>query len=462
MTATRIAPPDPKPLEHAALAALDAARRAGAAHAEACVEGTRAFTVRASGGAVDTLKHSATRGVGLRVFVDGRVGFVSSNDLSRESLDDLARHAVALARFSTADEANGLPLPDERAGDDPGDLGAFDPALLELTPEKKIAMAVELERLALAADPRITRTEGALVSSSDGAGAIANSDGLLRTSIGSAVRVYVLPLAADRDGKQQTGYYGMVQRRLDALEPLEAIAREAVRRAVSRIGARSVATARVPVILHPDVAAAWIAEMHGAFSGEAHLKQTSWLTGKLGETIATPLVTLVDDGRMPGRVGSEPWDGEGVPTRRHVLVDRGRMAMLEYDVYHARRAGTRSTGSAVRGYSSTPSIGSHNLYVEPGDRTPEQILASVDRGFYYDDQGSFGWNDVTGDYSYQAQGFWVEKGDKVFPVDGVTVASNALDMLKNVVAVGDDLRFEGSVSCPTLLIGEMTVSGSGR
>src|SRR5205814_7833573 len=166
-------------------------------------------------------------------------------------------------------------------------------------------------------------------------------------------------------------------------------------------------------------------------------------------------------GRMRGGIVSDPWDGEGVPTRRNVLIDRGRCAMFVYDCYHARRAGVRPTGSGVRSYGSLPHTGYHNLHLEPGSETPESILARADRGFYMDDQGSFGFNDVTGDYSYQAQGHWIEHGVKTFPVEGVTVASNALDMLRNVVAVGNDLRFDSSVTAPTLLIAEMTVSGGG-
>ncbi|MBI5711716.1 MAG: TldD/PmbA family protein [Candidatus Eisenbacteria bacterium] len=447
-------------LEAVAAGAVERARRAGAEHAEAVVESGRAFTVRVSGGAIESLKQSVTHGLGLRVLKRGALGFVSTTDLRAEALDDLARHAVALARFSTPDEANALPTPAEAADDEPGDLGLTDPAVLALPAERKIEMALTLERAALGVDPRIRRTEGALVSTHDGQEALANSHGLLRSAGGTAVRVYVLPLADDRDGKQQTGWYGMVKRRLDEIADLEAIAREAARRALARIGARRVPTARVPVVMHPDIAGAWIAELHDAFSGESHIKQTTWLTGKLGESIASPLVTLVDDGRLPGGTGTAPWDGEGVPTRRNVLIERGRFATILYDTYHARRAGTRSTGSAVRSYSSTPGIGHHNLYVEAGGESPAAILERVERGFYMDDQGSYGFNAVTGDYSFQAQGFWIESGEKRFPVEGVTVAANSLEMLKNVTAVGSDLKFDGSVAAPTLLIAEMTVSGS--
>jgi PmbA protein len=321
-------------------------------------------------------------------------------------------------------------------------------------------MALELERIALAADPRVTRTDGASVSSSGGAFAIANTHGVARSWEGTSVSAWVVALADDAGGRQQTGAEGMSARHLADLPSAETLARAAAKRAVDRIGARSVPTARVPVVMHPDIAGAWLAEMADAWSGESLIKQSSWLTGKLGEQVASPLVTLADDGTLARRVGSSPYDGEGLATRRNVLLDRGRLAMFVYDHYHARRAALAPTANALRGWSSTPGIGFHNLYMEPGVDSPEAILRRVDRGFYYDDQGSFGFNGVTGDYSFQAQGYWIENGEKAFPVDGVTVAGNSLDMLLAIAAVGNDLEWRSSIACPTLLIGEMTVSGS--
>jgi PmbA protein len=441
---------------------VERARAAGADQADAVVDSARSFTVSVLGGRIETLKQSVTHGLGLRVIVGGAVGFVSTNDFRSAAIDDLARRAVDLARFSTPDVANGLPAVAETV--DPAgeiDLRLHDPAVEALTPEVKIDMALALERIALAYDPRIRRTDGASVSSRSAVSVLVNSHGIRRVDRGTSVRMGVAPLADDRDGKQQSGYYGIAKRWVRDLPSVEAVALEAARRAVARIGARSVPAERVPVVLHPDIGASWLAEMHEAFSGEEVLKQSSWLSSRLGETIAAPHVTLVDDGRLDAGLGSEVSDGEGVPTRRNVLIDRGVCAMFEYDTYHARRAGTRSTGSAVRSYSSLPGIGYHNLLLEPGTETPEAILARVDRGFFMDDQGSFGFNPVTGDYSYQAQGFWIEKGVKTFPVEGVTIASNSLDMLKNIVAIGNDLVFEHSVACPTLLIAEMTLSGNG-
>jgi PmbA protein len=450
----------PAALERLCAAALERVRAHGAQVADACAESSSAFTVRAHGGHVESLKQSGTCGLGVRAVVGGAVGFASGTDLSPAGIDDLARRAVALARFATPDEANGAPDAAEAGASAPAELQLFDPAAIEWSAERKIEMALELERIALAADPRVSRTDGASVSSSGGAFAVANTHGVARSWEGTSVSAWVVALADDAGGRQQTGAEGMSARHLADLPSAETLARAAAKRAVDRIGARSVPAARVPVVMHPDIAGAWLAEMADAWSGESLIKQSSWLTGKLGEQVASPLVTLADDGTLARRVGSSPYDGEGLPTRRNVLLDRGRLAMFVYDHYHARRAGLPPTANALRGWSSTPGIGFHNLYMEPGADSPEAILRRVDRGFYYDDQGSYGFNGVTGDYSFQAQGYWIENGEKAFPVDGVTVAGNSLDMLRAIAAVGNDLEWRSSIACPTLLIGEMTVSGS--
>jgi PmbA protein len=448
----------PEELLRHAERALDAAKRAGAPLADACLESSRAFTVRVLGGRIETLQQSGALGLGLRVVVNDAVGFCSGTDLSPEGLDDLARRAVALARHSTPDEANGAPTPDEAGAAATVALDILDPEAMELPVERKIDMAIELERIALSVDPRIRRSDGSAVSSSGGAFAIANSHGLARAWEGSSVSAWVVALAED-EARQQTGVYGMSKRHLADFAPMETIGREAARRAIARLGGRAVPSARVPVVMSPEIAAAWISEMYDAFTGESVLKQSSWLTGLLDEPIASPLVTLVDDGTMVRGLGSSPYDCEGLRTRRNVLVDAGRCAMFAYDYYNSRRSKVAPTGNGVRGFASTPGTGYHNLFIAAGESTPEAILKSVDRGFYLDDQGSFGFNPVTGDYSYQAQGFWIEKGELVHPVEGVTVAGRSLDMLKAVTAVGNDLEFRSSVASPTLLISEMTVSG---
>ena len=438
--------------------AVDLARRAGADEAEAYVENVRALSVRVNMGTVETVKHSTLHGLGLRVIVDRKVGFVSTNDLRDETVADLARRAVALGRHATADPANGLlneapPVP----GDDL--LGIDDPAIAELGAQWHIERALAMERIALDLDPRIQRTDGCSASSRRGDFVLVNSHGVERSGSGTSISAYVVPLAADAGGKQRSGGYGMSKRRLADLAAPESIAREAVKRAVDMIGARPVDAARVPVVMHPDIASAWLSDIFDAFSGEAVIKKESWLTDKLGERIASPLVTLVDDGTMPHGLGTESCDDEGVPCRRNVLVERGVCAMYAYDIYNANRAGLPPTGNANRGYSSLPGIGYRNLYLEPGTSTLEEILRSVERGFYMTDQGAFGYNEVTGDYSYQAAGFWIEKGHIAFPVDGITVASTSPEMLKNVVMVGNDLCFDDTASSPTIKVAEMTLGG---
>jgi len=303
----------PARLLELAARALERAKAAGAGAADACLESSRAFHASVLGGRIEKLQQSGTLGLGVRVIVNGAVGFCSGTDLSPEGIDDLARRAVALARFTTPDEANGVPDPAEAGADAAADLVSFDPAAIELTPERKIEMALELERVALAADPRIKRTDGASVSSSGGAFAIANSRGLARAWEGTAVSAWVVALADDRDGRQQGGVYGMTKRHLADVASMEAIGREAAARALGRLGARRVPTARVPVVMSPEIAASWISEMYEAFTGEAALKKSSWLTGKLGQPIASPLVTLVDDGTLVRGLGSSPYDCEGVP-----------------------------------------------------------------------------------------------------------------------------------------------------
>lgn len=441
--------------------AVHHAVRAGAQQADALIEDSTEFRSDVHDGRLENLKQARSRGLGLRVLVDHKAALVYTSDFRDDALRDLASRGVALARQSTSDEFAGLaegPLKPTQA-EEP--LQLYDEAVPALPTAKKIDMAIEMERVAKTYDKRITRTDGCSVITREGTAHLASSNGGVLSYRGTSVNLFVNPLADDAGGRQQSGWYGSSARSLARVETPEQVAREAARRAVERIGARSVPTQKVPVILHPDVAANWISNVFGAFSGEDVFKKTSFLTEKLGQKIATDLVTLVDDGVMPGGVATSPWDGDGQPTRRNVLIEKGVCKMFVYDTYWARKAGVHSTGNATRSYTSVPFIGSRNLYVENGTSTPEDIRRGVERGFYMVDQGAFGFNDTTGDYSYQAAGFWIEKGEIAHPVQEITVASSTLEMLQKIIKVGNDLKFNGSVNSPTLLISEMTISGAG-
>jgi PmbA protein len=445
-------------LGRAAEAAVGFALKAGAQQADALVESGSSYRVDVLEGRIENLKQAQSRGLGLRVFVDRKSALVYTSDLRESALQDLARRALALAGKSTADESAGLPDAPPAAAGTEASLRLFDPAVAELSSAQKIELARALEKATLGYDKRILRTDGCTLRSNVGATFLASSLGQTVSYRGTAIGMFVNPLADD-GLKQQSGSYGEFQRRLADLGTPDAIGTEAARRAVERIGARTVPTQRVPVVLHPDVAANWMQGLSGAFSGEQAFKKVSYLTDRQGQAIASNLVTLVDDGVMPGGVATTPFDGEGMPTRKNVLIEAGTMKMFTYDSYWARKAGAKSTGNANRGYQGAPGIGSRNLYLAAGRSTPEEILQAVERGLFVVDTGAFGYNPTTGAYSYAASGFWIERGAKAFPVTDATIASTTLDMLKNVAMVGNDLRFNGQVNAPTILISEMTVSG---
>lgn len=441
---------------------VEFARSAGADACDVMIEEGTEYRGDVLDGKAENIKQARTRGLGVRVFVDNRVAVVYSSDLRDDSLKDLTRRAVNLAQQSSTDEFAGLPpgpLVTKVTGEA---LQLYDEKVVALTPDQKIAMAIEMEKTALAYDPRIKRLDGCSVVSQAGSATLASSNGGVLQYQGTGISLFCNPLADEGDGKQQSGWYGSTSRSLAAAETPEEVATEGAKRAVERIGARTVKTQKVPVIMHPDIAAQWISNLFGAFSGDDIFKKTSYLTEKLGEKIAADLVTLIDDGTMKGGISSAPFDGEGLPTRRNVLIDKGTCKMFTYDSYWARKAGTKSTGNANRSYTGVPGIGHRNLYLENGKSTPDEIMKSVDSGFYMVDEGAFGYNPTTGNYSYQAAGFWIEKGAIAFPVQEVTAASSTLDMLKNITMVGNDLKFNGSVNAPTILIAEMTISGAGE
>jgi PmbA protein len=445
-------------LSRAAELAVAAATKAGAQQADALVESGSQFRVDIHQGNIENLKQAESRGLGLRVFVDHKVALVYTSDLRPATLKDLALRAVTLAKKSTADPFAGLPdTPPAQAADE-GALQLFDPAVLELSAEKKIAMAKVIEKTALDYDKKILRCDGCSLQSGLGETFLASSLGPVVSYRGTAIGAFVNPLADDGQ-RQQTGGFGDFQRVLAKLRAPEEIGKEGARRAVARVGARSVPAQKVPVVLHPDVAGNWLQNMFAAFSGEQVFKKTSFLTEKLGQKIASDLVTLIDDGVLKAGTATAPFDGEGLPSRRNVLIDKGVMKMLVYNAYWAKKAKAQSTGNANRSYTSSPGIGPKNLYIANGTSSLDDILKSIERGFYMVDQGAFGFNPTSGTYSYQAAGFWIEKGAIAFPVDEITCASTTLDMLAGITMVGNDLEFNGGVNSPTLKIAEMTVSG---
>jgi PmbA protein len=429
----------------------------GATAADAFVVEEQSFSAQVRLGQVDTVKHAREQHVALRVFVGRSVAAASTSDLSREAMSGLVDEAVSLARVTSPDEMAGLPDAEELARQVP-DLDLADPRGHDLAPEEKIELARRAEAAALAADARITNSEGGDFGDRRARYAYATSHGFSGGYATSSFSLAVAPVATEKDEMQRDYWYHVTRKRA-RLESPEEIGRIAARRTVRRLGARRARTAEVPVVFDPEMAATLVRHIAGAASGPALYRRASFLVGKLGERIGAPGITIVDDGTLPGGLGSRPFDGEGLPVRRTVLVDGGVLRSYLLDTYSGRKLGLPSTHHAARDGGGV-GVSTTNLYLAAGDRDPADLIRSVRSGLYVTELIGFGVNGVTGDYSRGAVGVWIEDGELAYPVEEITIAGNLLDMLHAVEGVGNDLVFRDRTAAPTLLIGRMTVAGA--
>ncbi len=288
---------------------------------------------------------------------------------------------------------------------------------------------------------------------------LANSLGFLGDYRGSSCSISTAPIVQDEQGNMQRDYWFSSAHTLTKLESPESVGREAARRTLQRLGARKVASTRVPVVLDPMVARTILDNIADAVNGDAIYRHSSFLTGKLGEKVAGENITIIDDGTMPGGFGTSPFDGEGVPSQRTVVIENGILKSYLLNTYTAKKLGLKTTGSAARGLTGNPGIGSGNFFLHQGTRTPQQIIADVKQGLYITDFLGFGVNLVTGDFSRGASGVWIENGELTYPVEEITVAGNFKEMLNNISEIGNDLEFRGSTASPTLRIDGMTIAG---
>ena len=435
---------------------LARAAKHGATASDVMVADGETLSVQVRMGAVDRLTKAREKRLGLRVFFGQRSASASTSDFSRESLERCVGETYGLAQAVGEDPVSGLPEPGQFATDFP-ELNIHDSTKLQT--DQQIDLALRAERAAFAADSRITNSEGGECDSSSGRIILANSHGFVGHYANSSFSLSVSPIASDAAGMQRDYWYG-VNRAFAKLESPEAIGREATRRTVRKLGARKVSTCRVPVIFDPEVAGSLLSHLCSALSGYALYKGASFLIGQLGQQIAPDFVTIYDDGRMPGGLGTRPFDGEGLPTRKQAMVERGRLASYILDTYSGKKLGLPSTGNAARSIGESPSAGPTNFYMVPGTTRPEDILASVKQGLYVTDLIGFGINMVTGDYSRGASGFWIENGELAYPVEEITIAGNLKQMYANIETIGTDLVFRGRIASPTVKLAEMTLAGN--
>jgi PmbA protein len=445
-------------LREIAIDVVARAMKAGATAADAIVREGTEFSTVVRLGVVETLKESGSRGLGLRVFLGRRTASTYSSDFTPDGIEHLVQGALELARVTSEDPFAGLPEPQE-FGSAGGDLQLYFEDVYSLPTEARIDYARRAEKAALDCDPRLTNSDGGTFDASAGSKALVNSAGFVGESRGSYCSVAAIPIA-HQNGSMQRDYWFSAARTLRKLESPEAVGQQAARRTLRRLGARKIASTKVPIVLDPMVAGSVLDSIFDAANGDAIYRQSSFLEGRLGEKIADSSVTAIDDGTVPGGFGTSPFDGEGVPTRRTAVIEKGVLKSYLLNTYTARKLGLKTTGNAARGLAGNPGIGTWNCFLEPGSKTPRQILAAVKSGFYVTELLGFGVNLVTGDYSRGASGLWIENGELAYPVEEVTIAGNLKDMLNHIAEIGNDLEFRGSTASPTLRIEGMTVGGA--
>jgi PmbA protein len=442
--------------ETAELAArwVERARAAGADEAEALVNESTHLSCTLRQGAVETLTEATARALHLRVFSDHRVARASSSDLREDTLASLVRGALERARLASPDECAGLPE-EFPAAPNPEALRLFDPAVATLSPDEGLALARETERIGLALDSRIGNSGGASFHRGHGQVWLANSRGFAAGYRATSLSLSLYLLGASRGNEQVADFWYSATRARAELEPPETIARTTVERVRRHFGARKVETQESPVIFEPLAAAELLSDLFGAVTGEAIHLRRSFLVDALGERVAAEGVTILDDGLLPGGLGSRPFDREGVAAQRTPVFENGVLRNFLCGTYSARRLGRKSTGNGA-GNGEAPS----NFYLLAGPHAPEAILASVARGLYVTRLLGQGVNLVTGDYSRGAFGLWIENGRFVHPVHEITISGNLRAMLAGMEMVGSDLDFRDQFAAPTVKIARMTVAGT--
>lgn len=432
----------------------------GASAAEAVLREGSEFSTLVRMGQVETLKESGARAAGLRVFFGKRAASTHTSDLSESGLEQMLRSALELAKVTSEDPHAGLP-DEKELGAISGDLDLYYEDVYSLATEQRIEQARRAERAALDADSRITNSEGGSFEAATGHKALANSLGFAGEYRRSHCSLSAIPIASLPDGSaaMQRDYWFSVGRSLRMLESPESVGKIAAQRALRRLGARKVPTAKIPVVFDQLNAADLVGEIFGAVNGDAVYRSASFLAGKLGEKVFGDNITVIDDGTMKGGFGTTPFDSEGVPSRRTTVIERGVLASYLLNSYTARKLGLRTTGNASRGLAGMPGIGSGNFFLQPGTKTPEQIIGEIKDGLYVTEFLGFGVNLVTGDFSRGASGMWIKNGELAFPVEEITVAGNLREMFSNVSEIGNDLKFYGAIASPTIRIEGMTVAG---
>jgi PmbA protein len=441
---------------------LRMARERGGADivAECVLRSGAELSAKVRKGEPELVEEAGTRSAGLRVIQKGRVASTSTSDLTERGIERFVADAIELVELSQEDPFAGPADPKRLC--DPAtqpDLDLYDPAGGSVDAAQAIALAREGEAAAFAFDPRITNSEGATFGRNAGGVAMVLSSGFRAAYKGSYQSLYVVPVAADEGGKNRRGYHYSARRYLADLDPPGEVGREAARRTLRKLGARTVPTCEVPVVFDPDAARSILGMLAGCIMGSAIWRKSSYLVGREGTRVASDLVNVVDDPLLPRAPGSRPFDGEGLASRRNVVVEKGILRTYLCDSYSARKLSRESTASASRGGGASVGPSTTNFVLQPGTDSNEAIIKGTKRGLYVNEMMGFGFNAVTGDFSRGAAGFWIENGELTYPVSEVTISLNVDQLWQTLDAVGSDLDMRTSTASPTIRVARMTVAG---
>jgi PmbA protein len=431
--------------------------------AECVLRSGAELSARVRKGEPELVEEAGTRSAGLRVIQDKRVASTSTSDLTPAGIERFVADAVELVGLSQEDPFAGPA--DPKLLCDPAkqpDLDLYDPAGGGIDAARAIVLAREGEAAAFAFDERITNSEGATFGRTAGGSAIVLSSGFRGVAKGSYQSLSVVPVAADEGGKNRRGYHWTARRHLAELDPAGDVGREAARRTLRKLGARTIATTEAPVVFDPDAARSILGLLAGCVMGSSIWRKSSYLMGREGTRVASDLISVIDDPFLPRAPGSRPFDGEGLASRRNVVVEKGVLRTYLCDSYSARKLGRESTASASRGGGAGVGPSTSNFVLQPGADSNEAIIKGTPRGLYVTEMMGFGFNAVTGDFSRGAAGFWIENGELAFPVSELTISLNVDELWKSIDAVGSDLDLRTATAAPTFRVAKMTIAGGGQ
>ncbi len=429
--------------------ALDYARQKGATAAEAEVSEGYGQTVTVRHGEVETIEYNRDKGIGVTVYLGQKRGHASTSDFSPKALRDTVDAALSIAGFTAADDCAGLADADMLAREIP-DLQLWHP--WELPVERAIEMARACESAGFAVDKRISNSEGASVSTQESHFVYGNSHGFLAGYPGSRHSISCSLIAGeeDNDGMQRDDWYDVARSPLDLVTP-ESVGKRAAERAVRRLNSRKIATTQVPILFEAPIASSLLGHFVSAVSGGSLYRKSSFLLDSLGKPVFSPKVQISDLPHVLKGLGSSPFDGEGVTTQAREVVKDGVVQGYFLGSYSARKLGMHSTGNAG---------GNHNLILQDTGDDFAALLKKLHRGLLVTELMGQGVNQVTGDYSRGAAGYWVENGEIAYPVQEITIAGNLKEMFRHIAGIGNDVLRHGSRHCGSVLIEQMTIAGS--